>query len=414
MTYVYWKVVHTPFLNNGWNPGDETVITNLVRPQTITQLGDTKDSFQFNLVNTFNNFDNFFNVNDKIVIYRTINTNIVTDSDIIMVGTISDNPDEYSYNSNKITCKGVNFSETIANAIVFADLNGKTVPNAIKFALENAAQKNPNFKVTWDSGNDSYIATKTFPTLVSDTRFFNKPLKNILEKYSSNQKTNNGDFYWYVSNSNTLVWRPKISSVDYSFNSSTSTHLSMKTSKDKSGIKNFFILKGGKDPQGNQIQTRYVNWSSVNKNGIKYYIMVSENNNARNLIQGDLRRVYGDNIGNNSYPSFPFTSTWVSKDTGSVITATSASDYVEKVRNHIKAALVGEARLIAEYLQYGKFTLELTFKAGTKTWGLGTNVECTIPEIRSIPFILRVKKVQLTSNVDTYTLEEDVGTIGAT
>lgn len=415
MTYTTWKIEHTPFINNAWDDGDKTTLTTYFKPLVQATLGDGRDSFNFNMLNRNGEFDNFFNPNDKIVISRTANTDITTTDDILMIGTVKDVPETQTSGKKQLKVEGFNFSETVMNAIVFVDLNGIKINDALELALNNASNKNTNFAVTWNTNNPSKLSdgTTDFPIITSDSRYFNKQLKKIIEKYSTIQATGDGNYYWYVDENNTFVWRQQDDVDIYEFNAGTDNYKKIKIGKDTKGVRNYVILKGGVDPQNNQIQTKYIDWSSVSINGMRYHILISENNNAKDLIYDDLVLDYGVNeIGNNSYPAFPFTSTWVSSATGSTVTAADEDEYIEVVRAHIKAALLDEGKKFTDSLLYGKLKVELMFRAGEKTWGLGDNITCTIPQIRDLPFTLRVSDIQYTNTTDTYTLEEDIGSIG--
>lgn len=414
MSYVTWKVEHIPFINNGWDDDDKVELSTIRDMMIMVGLGEKKDSFKFKIANFNNNFDNTINPNDKITIYRAVNTDTVTTEDTLLVGGVKDTPEEYSAKANDIRVDGYNYSETIANALAFVDVENLTIDAALKLALENAGQQNDNFKVTWNENNPSTKQddVTAFPIVSGNARFYNKPLKHIIEKLSTNVQTQDGDYFWYVDNNNTLVWRPKTTTLTATFNSSDSTHTKLKIGKDIKGVRNYIILKGGLDPENNQIQNRYINQTSVSTNGVKYNFVASDVNNAQQLVNEDLVRDYGQTIEANSYPKFPFTSTWISAATGLQATAADEDEYVEIVRAHIKAALKIEGQIIAEAYQYGKLTVDVTFQAGVKTYPLGAVIKCTIPEVRDEDFYLRVSEIQYTTTTDTFTLTEDTGTLG--
>jgi len=333
--------------------------------------------------------------------------------------------------SDMLRIEGYNFSETITNAIVFIDIINKTPPEAIQDALDNANGKNDNFKVTWNSGNDTAIADLTFPTIVSE-KFFNKPLKDIIEKYSVSDETNNGDFYWYVDNNNTLVWRPKGTAQDYTFNTTTEAHKALKIRKDVKGVKNFIILKGGSGPSGRQIQTRYVEWTSVAKHGMKYYFLVSEINSAKNLVGIDITRDYGPDNTDIAFPNITdsaYTTAWyslyeyttkefnITATVGNQVIIDEGSEndnklaYEEIIRAETINRLLSEGKQYADANKNGKLKVDITFSAGTKDWIIGSNILCTIPKVSDKDKKMRVVDIQFTNTTDTFTLEEDIGKI---
>ena len=437
MSYVKWKIEHTPF-DEGYDDADTTEITDFHDVIVRVSLGDGRDSFQFKVVNFNNTLNDKFNANDKIVLYRILNSESTTSSDILMVGACRNIPETESGSQNTIRVEGYNYSESVMEAIAFVDLDNFTIDQGIKEAIENAAQKNPYFKVTWSTGNPTTKSDEitAFPTIASDTRFFNKPLKSIIEKYSTIDKTADVDYYWYVNNDNEFIWRPKLDKVDHTFNVDTEPLIkSIKIGKDASGIRNYIIIKGGFDPEGNTIQTRYVNWTSVNANGMKYHFMVDDKNYAKNLVGLDQVKSFGSQVENNRYPDLTasFTTAWkwsgntetvsysggsVSVTNGSAVTIDEGSEdanqkaYVAVLRQEVITKLVSDAKLFADARQYGKLEVELEFPAGLKGWVLGNIISCTIPQIRALPFNLRVEDIQYTTTSDTFTLTEDEGTVG--
>lgn len=415
MVFTKWQIKHTPLVNNEWSSVDETTLEGYYDPIMRVGIGDKKDSFSFKVTNFNGNYNSFFNVKDRYEVSRVTNSYTFTSDDILMVAASKDIPLERSGVQNMIKPTNYNFSETVAEAIVFADLKGRTIDEALQEVLESAALKNPNFGVTWNSNNPT---TKSdgitpLPTIDSaDDRFFNQPLSKIFEKYSTQQATEDTTYYWYVDNNNTFVWRPRTSTINYEFDASTDSYINIKEGKDLSAVKNFIIIKGGKDPANKQIQTKYVNWSSVQSVGVKYYFLISKTNDAEELVMADLHEDYGADIGENNYPIFPYTSSWKSKATEGTVTAANEDEYVAVIRSHIKAALKEEAESFAKSVQYGKLTVDVAFVAGTREWGLGDNIKVTIPSIRENPFVLRVEEIQYSTEVDTFTLVEDEGTIG--
>lgn len=416
MSYTKWVIKHTPFINNKWEEANEVTLSSYHDPQIRVLLGEGRDNFSFKITNFNGTSNNKFNPNDKITISRVLNSTTVGTDDIEIVGTIKNVPQTVDSNNDLLKIEGYNFSESVMSALVFVDLKNQTIDEGLKLAVENATGKNKNFQVTWSDTNPSSISTSTstpFPTITSEGRYFNKPVKKVLEKYSTNTSTDDGTYYWYVNNENELIWRHQNDVKEYSFNTGTDEHKAIKIGKDLKGIRNYIILKGGYDPQGNQIQTRYPNWASISTNGMKFHFLVSENNNCKNLVYNDLLLDYGEaNIGNNSYPKFSFTSTWISADTGTVVTAANEDEYIAVVRAHIKAALLEEGRRVTETLQYGKLQMDVTFRANQKNWGLGDKITCTVPTIRDNPFILRVSEKAYGEFTDIFTLEEDEGTLG--
>lgn len=433
MSFVKWKIEHTPFEENEWDMSKTTEIPRARNLNLIQEMGDTKDKFSFTTTNFNGELNNYFNPNDKIAIYRTSNATTFTPDDVLMVGTIKDTPIDSSGSRADLKVEGYNFSESVFGAIVFFEAVNKTPPEIIKQALNNAATNNLNFKVEWHPDNDTAISGITYPEYTE--RFFNKTLRKILEKYSAKPKVgDNKPSYYYVDKDNRLVWRPQTETVDYSFNYDSNAVRQIKFGKDTKGIKNYIILKGGQDASGHQIQTRYVDYSSVSKHGTKYYFLISENNTAKNLIDTDIANTYGDDPSPDGYPDITavaFTTAWKSQANqkyttskynvevipGQTITINTGSQednrkaYNEVVREEIKRALKAEGEAFARARAFGKLEVELEFRAGEMPWLLGNLITCTLPQLGVTDKPLRVQDVQYTTESDTFTLIEDEGSL---
>jgi hypothetical protein len=426
--YTYWKIVRNEKEEEGWSAIDED-LTGFYDPLISIGSGAQKDTFAFKLLDFNDAYENYFQPTDKITISRVINSTTVSTSDIKIVGCIKDIPETETGTANSLTIEGYNFSEAILGAIVFVDGNNDYVPIVIQRALDFASE-NHDFKVTWDPSNDTFIAGITFSQITE--RFFNKPIKDILEKYSSNKYNTSGyNFYWYVTNNNTLIWRPMLDVNVSTFVENTDEHTSIKISKDIKGVRNFFVLKGGYDPAGKQIQTKYIDYESYATHGPKYLFVISENNAAKNLIALDILQSYGNSPQDVNYPNLTanFTTAWkaqftyttkaysISVTAGSPVTITGGSElerkkaYVEVIRTEVTKRLQAEGKEYADYYKFGKLKVDLEFVPGVKNWVIGDVIQCTIPKLSSAPKNLRVTEIQYAEDADTYSLEEDIGTI---
>jgi hypothetical protein len=332
-----------------------------------------------------------------------------------MVGTVSDSPDELSYNKNTTNVKGYNFSEALAQAIAFVDAQSLTIPNAIKLAIDSISNKSPYFKLKWYQGNDMTTVTNK----PKETWFY-WTLNKILEKYSTNAATGVGDYFWYVDNDNYLHWFHADSVGSSTFSTVTTPYRSIKTGKDKAGIINYIILKGGLDPAGKPIQTYVANYPSIAKNGMKFHILVGGNADAGTLVKQDL----GNTSNSTTFPlAYPFTTTWkysgvsvkvvetITMTPGNTVTVTTDKQYTGVIKEEILQRLLKSGNDMLQAYQYGKLSVDVSFTPGQITWGLGDKILCTIPMIDSGNKTLRVTEIQYTTDNDMYSLVEDVGSI---
>lgn len=430
MGFTRWKIERTPFVGGVWVPASAVTLTSYYDPIVSMSLGDGRDSFKFKVINFDGRFDNYFQPNDKITISRlTSSTASFTSTDILMVGAINNTPETISGKSDMLGIEGYNFSESVMSALTFVDAQGLSIPDTLEAAVNSVKAYNNNFTVTWATTNPSLTTSSTsFPAVYE--KIFNKPLKYVFEKYSTQQATTDGTYIWYVDNNNEIQWKNGSSTSTYSFNSQTDTFIDMKTGKDVKDVKNFIIIKGGLDPENKQIQVKYQDFASISKHGQKFYILVSQTTNAQVLNKQDLTKAYGVDANKQitKYPTFPFTTSWQSSYTGTVdgvsMTAgvavtisdsgsetTNKQRYVSVLRKHVTTLLEDEAPTFAETRKWGKLKVDISFRAGQQSWGLGDQVNATIPKLKSTPFLLRVKEIQYTTDVDTYSLEEDIGSI---
>ena len=419
--YTKWKFVHYPY-DGDWDNGS-TEIAEYTDPLLSIKLGEGRDNFSFKVRNTFGDYNNYFNANDKIDISRVINTDVVGTDDIIMVGTVKDAPAEQNVSKDMIRVEGFNYSEVVMDAIVFIDATNMDVPTAIEAALVSAA-KNTKFEVTWASSNPSTKTDGTaFPTV--GKKYFYKPLRAIIEELSTATKTDDSTYYWYINSANELVWFHKDSTSEYTFDTSTDSYLALKNGKDIKDVKNFIIARGGRGPANNVIMIKEADYPSISKHGYKYYFLVDENADAGVLIADDMVKSWGkDESKNKRYPDLTssFTTTWeytgttqtvdgVTLTNGSTVTVTTERQYNRAIIEEIRARL---KKLSKEYLRihkYGRLKNDITFKAGNKVWGIGDKIKATIPSSFSGEKTMRIYEIQYSTTTDTYSLEEDVGTL---
>ncbi len=406
MAYVTWKVERYASTGaNTWSSTPET-LTDVYDIDVQMSLGEGKDSFAMKLVNFNGVYNNYFKPQDKLVISRVTNSTSVGVNDAIMTGAIKNLPNESSGRSSIIRLEGYNFSESIMSAITFVDINTLTPPAAIQQAILNAKSIGA-LGLTWDTTNPTLKkdTVSAFPTFSKSYK--NVTLLKVLEECSSNQFTQDGAYYWWVTYDNKLKWKPNTTGAVYSFNAASDDHLSIKDGVDTNEVRNYFILKGGRDPAGKSIQVKYIDYASANKHGNKYYINTAQTATAETLYSQDFP------VGSTSViPSaFPFTTKWLSQETNATVTVNSASEYVEAIRDEIKYRLDKEARALAEVLGKGKLKVDVVFPAGLKTWQLADQINCTLPRIFSGTKVMRVKEIQYGTDRDVFSLEEDVGSI---
>ena len=421
MSYVSWKVVRYPFNGTGWDASG-TEIAQIYDPILSTALGDKKDSFSMKLNNPYDRWDNYFQPNDKLEIYRVTNSSTFSSSDIKMVGVLRNIPANTSGTQDELRLEGYNFGESVSTGIVFIDEVNKNPMQIISDAVDNLRLNNSNFTITYGGSNPTTKKTGgAFPT--HNVKYFYKALSKVLEEQLSDTYTDDGAYYWWVDKDNILQIRANTYGTEYTYNSETdTTTVAYKDGRDTSQVRNFIIIKGGTDPAGLPIQTTYRDFTSITKHGMKFYFLVSNKKYAETLNQQDMLKSFGTAQATKRYPnSYNFTTSWyasytktvegVSVVAGSQVTVTSDAQYKAVLREEVITKLKKDAEEVVNNTKYGKLQVDITVTAGSKSWQLGDRIKCTIPKIGAVDKLLRVNEIQLTTETDTFSLEEDIGTI---
>lgn len=421
MSYVTWKIQRNAFTGTTWS-GTTTDVVDFYDPVLEVNAGDKKDSFAFKLNNPNGVYDNVFQPNDKLTISRVTNTASFGSSDIKMIGVIRDIPTDSSGMKDELRLEGYNFSEAVTTALVFYDAaTNKSPLEIVKECIASVALQNTNFGIEWDTVNNPLLNKKDgTPFTTLKKRYFYVPLSKVIEEMLSDKFTEDGSYLWWVDNNNKFQVRSNAGGSEHDYNLSTDTDtVNYKDGKDIKDVKNFIILKGGTDPSGKQIQAVLRDYSSISRHGMKFYYAISQNTYAENLNKLDVGADATDR-----YPtSLPgsFVTQWnasytatvegVSVTKGSAVTVTTKLQYKEVLREEALTKLREEAQQIIDGTKYGKLKVDITVRSGSKTWLLGDRINCTIPKLSSLPKMLRVREIQYTTDTDTYSLEEDVGTL---
>lgn len=415
MVFTTWKIERTPRISSSltWDTTQTYELTDYYDIIINTSLGSGKDTAEFKVNNVNDDYDFVFHPNDKINIYRKVNSTSIVSTDLLMNAIIQDVPLNETYNSNTLRISCNNYTETLMGAIVFLDAENLTIDEALEQSLLQIQAYAPGFAITWNTNNPSTKkdGVTSFP-LVKE-RFYNKPLYLLFEKYSQHIKTEDGNYYYYIDKDNTLVWRPQLNTIDYTFDTSTDLYRSLKVGRDVKSVRNFVIVKGGYGPDNKPIQTRYMDAVSVAKNGIKYYYLTDYATIAKTHNSQDMQSL---GITTGTMPSislgssYTFTTTWKSYSTGTYVVVHNDTEYSDAMRVHIQALLYALGKDYVDNNKSGKLKVDLTFKVG-KGWSIGNVIQCTIPSLSSVSKNLRVQSVQYTTNEDVYSLVEDIGTI---
>lgn len=418
MTYTYWQIER--YERTGDNVWSSTAsnITDLYDPVVRMSIGEGKDTFEFKLQNFAGEWDgqsidggSGFNVGDKIKVYYKVNSSSVDSSDLLLQGIVTDIPYEVDGKNNFIRIKGNNYSETLMSALVFyaPPTGGLPLNEYLESALNSIALFNDDFKVTWNAGNPSVRSNGSAFANITEKWFYKSALK-LIEAYSGEEKTGDGNYYWFVDEDNSLVWRRKTDSVDFNFNTSSNEYKALKVKKDTKGIVNFVIAKGGVDVRGDSVTVKRDDPVSRAKHGFKYKLLTLDAETSQKMQDQDKLAAGIDADEPISSSNYPAVTGWVSEITNTTVASSSWSDYADNFREEIKYRLTEDAKAYILQHRYGKLQVELEFTNG-KGWGLGNVVRVTIPEITATNKPMRVVDIEYTEDSERYVLEEDEGTI---
>lgn len=302
MTTVEWKFLHTAS-----DLVTTTDLTEFYDPSFRTKMGDGKDSFEFKVNNIAGDFNLFFNPNDKIIVSRKSGSVVGwSDSNIIMNAAIRTVPQEIGPTKDLLRVSGFNYSESVGGVLIFNDggTSGTNVSQFLHFCVNTASERNKEFPITWHPDNPTLKQDNvtSFPSITD--KVFNKTLNYALEKYSTNEYTEDGNYYYYVDKDNYLVWGPRDGNISNSFDESTDIHKSIKISKDIKDVKNYIIVKGGYDSNRNSIQAYVPDYASIAKNGFKYYIFTDETRKAEDNLNADLNTAGVDKMEDANFGTF--------------------------------------------------------------------------------------------------------------
>lgn len=423
--YSNWKIDWFSFnsATGGYDNTPTSTLSNYHDVVLRTGLGDVKDTFDFKMTNNNGQLNNVFNNGDKFIISREVNTSTFTSESVLMTGVSNDVPfDNETLNIQRIS--GANYSETLANAIVFVGAGDTLdVSSFIQEALRSVAVYNDLFQVRWHPSNPILKTDNTpFPNA---ERWYNKSINLLLEKYSSKVINKDTNYYWYIDKDNFLIWRPMSTGTIYSFDSTQDNYLKLKSKKDTKGIVNFVIMKGDLSPSGKVIQTRVDNAVSRVKNGYRPYIITSSANYSRELVELDRSSNpttfdEGDSVPN----SFPFTTSWKSRIArassptmvvNSPVTVSNSKQYNVAITLQATYELQQEADRFLQARGDGKLQVEILFQPGStpssELWRIGDIISVTIPELGFANTLLRVQTAEYATTSDSYTLIQDEVTI---
>lgn len=432
MTFVRWKMEHTPVRNGEAIEEDTTTYYDIIDPTVRWKLGDSKDAFECKLRNIDGELNGKINPMDRLTIYRTVNSETFTASDIIFVALVVSANQEQSASDSVIKIVSYSFSDEVMTSVIFVAGNNRPINEVLDEATRTLQTRPGTLNIVWDPDNPSLKSDNVtpFPPMLEDWK--NRPFRDLLIKYSTDQFTQDGSYTWYVSRDNKLVWKRSESFQLQSFNVTTTPIYSFRTDLDREGIRNYVIVKCGLDPAGVQIQRAVHDMPSIARYGQKFQVLIAEAGNAQIFNRMDLIKSYGQEVRDTTYPdlSAGFTTAWRSAVTkeidvgvnmveGEFVTIPdSGTDqqrrnrYTAIIREQALAIGIAEANRFMKARRFGKLGFEFDVEPGTLGWSLGERVNDIIPWVRLNQQInLRVQEIQYGEDSDKYVIAEEIGSL---
>jgi len=236
----------------------------------------TKDTFSFKLPNPNQTNKDKVHIDDRIQIFFYTGS-LNTSSDLIIDGNITKISQDINESQRMISVNGSNRTEDLLNILVQLSFNDyqKDVSEVMQEIINKV--NNQNSKI---SGEDKFISTdiqstkkdgSAFPKKIFVSAY--KPAYELIERYSTDEYTEDGGYMFWVDSNNVFHWTNKttnLSSEDYKFDESQDNIRSLKVDEGTWDIFNAAIVDVGRDAYGHGNHTLVFNQISMVDVGTKW------------------------------------------------------------------------------------------------------------------------------------------------
>ena len=362
--------------------------------------GSKKDTFKFSLMNSYNKYYTAgatIEKGDRIKIYQN-SSNTFTDTELLIDGVVTAIKNQND-TSKMLTIEGKSRTEQFLEGLTFISNDTLLTPAEI---LENALNfhnnNNENFQVTWSNTNPSAKSDSTaFPTYYVED--FYKPMVQLFEKYSSNEYTKDGQYFYYINDDNEVIWNKKLTSSSSTLTESQCESVAINDNSDF--VLNSIVINCGLSPGGKRVRTYYFDYDSRAQNGAKWKYLTSTNRIVNDLLQAERNKNPSSFDNDNSvFPnSYPYTARWGSS-------ASSDSTWDDIVTEEAKRKGLEEGKAYAQGVNQSRLnvTARMPFN---KDYEIMEVITCTFPSHNVNGKLLRVTDIQYTDYNTIYTLLED-------
>ena len=277
MSRLIYKVeLYKKDADNVYSGTADLTITDAVNLDADASIETGADSFMVRIKNvkvgTTYPYRDQFEIDARVMIWCKEDDSSGTwtaATDLLFDGLVMETKYEMNSNGNFLTIQGLNRLEKLLAASKPANYNYKTasfiINNLISSVNNDQAYASGGSQVnqiTWDSGN----AATTTEINYSKTY---RSVFEMVEELSQIQTNKEGNFIYYLDESNNFIWIAKSFTSQATLTEGTDFH-SMKVTNKIWEVINAMILDCGKDAYGKTVITLYYDETSAAKYGLKW------------------------------------------------------------------------------------------------------------------------------------------------
>jgi len=284
MAFHTYKIEHFGKTDTGAYNEVGTELSNILSISLSLKLGESADSFSFTIVNYDDNQLNFFKIDDRVKISGSLDGSTYV---LLLDGIINSKQNTSTLDSKTVSISGLNRLEKLFNALVTT--TGEGVQKTASYWIKEIIRQVNEFNVFVGTDREIlYDDTTVIPTtkLIDYRKGFERAFK-LIEELSQDQYTDNGQYIYYLDNTNYFHWKPKsqVAQGELEYGDEILTH---RTQKGMYDIINYIIMNCGKNPYGSTILQMDYDVVSINKLGWKVKLI------SRESIANELRQLDQD------------------------------------------------------------------------------------------------------------------------
>ena len=403
MVAIYSKMELYKRLDEGSGSWSSTAIdiTEFFGKDIKKAMGTKKDTFKFNILNSNNKYfvlGAIIEKGDRIKIYQKNNSNIFTDNDILIDAVVTSIMSQND-TTKMLTISGASRTEQFLEGLTFvASRNLMTPPEILEAALSFHNNNNKNFIVEWDTNNPTTKSDGSpFPSYYPED--FYKPMNLLFERYSSNEYTKDGTYYYYIDDNNKVRWGKK--ELVSSGTIEETTAESVKINDNNDLIINSVVINCGRSPNNKTIRTYYFDYASRAKDGAKWKYMSSTNTISEDALLTE-RNENPSSFTSTSgrFPStYPYTTTFGE-------TCANDGEFEEVMVEHIKNTGLTRAKAYVQGINQSRINVTIQYPF-TKDYQIAESYVCNLPSYGVEGQLLRCIDIQYTDYNTILTLLQD-------